>query len=67
MSARPTALPAHCPDCGGRLTDGHDDGRDLVDVWCVNCDAGWTSTAKGWERTDSAPIQAASDTWRTDR
>lgn len=34
-----TAL--RCPSCGGALTDGHDDGRDLVEVWCSECGEEW--------------------------
>jgi len=42
-----------CPDCGGALTDGHDDGRDLVEVWCDECGEEWASAPGGWARLGS--------------
>lgn len=56
--------PARCPDCGGALTDGHDDGRDLIDVWCSECGEEWTESPAGWARPGSEEAAAMGEVYR---
>lgn len=53
-----SGLGRGCPDCGGALTDGHDDGRDLVEVWCDDCGEEWASAPGGWARLGSPEAES---------